>query len=109
MGPPTNVQAQAKATGKAAKGKVITGNNDVQSQIWALAETLGIKPADLSNAIRPLIDPTVPNPAEEAKRIKAEMELKAQLEATKAESAAQAEASSSGPGILDVLEEAFLD
>jgi len=56
-----------------------------------------------------LIDPTVPNPAEEAKRIKAEMELKAQLEATKAESAAQAEASSSGPGILDVLEEAFLD
>lgn len=37
---------------------------DVQGQIYTLAQALGIKPADLSSAIRPLIDPSVPNPAE---------------------------------------------
>ena len=103
-------KAAAKATGKTTvgKGKVVHGNADVQSQIYALAETLGIKPADLSSAIRPLIDPTVPNPAEEAKRIKQEMELKAELEKNKVETAAKEEAHS-GPGFIEVLEEAFLD
>lgn len=92
----------------AGKGKVVPGNADVQSQIYALAESLGVTPAELSSAIRPLIDPTAPNPAEEAKRIKQEMELKAELDKTKVETVAKEE-EHKGPGIIEVLEEAFLD
>lgn len=64
-----------------------------------------MKPADLTAAIRPLIDPTVPNPVEEAKRIKEQMELKQVV----AEKEAKAEKDEGGPGLLHLMEEAFLD
>jgi hypothetical protein len=57
-----------------------------------------------------LIDPTVPNPVEEAKKIKEQLEMKAELEKAKVEVVAKEEEKKhSGPGILEVLEEAFLD
>lgn len=52
--------------------KLISQRTDVQGQIYALATALGVKPADLSSAIRPLIDPTVPNPADACQK---ELEL----------------------------------
>ncbi|WVQ72599.1 hypothetical protein IAR50_002157 [Cryptococcus sp. DSM 104548] len=74
---------------------------DIQSQILHLASALGIKPAELSSAIRPLVDPSVPDPAEKAKHeaevLKAEMEAKAK------------ENENQEGGVLDMLGEALLD
>lgn len=64
--------------------------------------------ADLSSAIRPYIDPTVPNPGEEVKRLRAALELQtgAQQEGEQAKSH---EEEDSGPGLVGILEEALLD
>ena len=69
---------------------------------------LGVKPADLTNAIRPLIDPSVPNPAEAARQ---ELELlKAQLAAGGAGgAAAQEPPAAEGGSLLGALGEALLD
>ncbi|WWC94074.1 hypothetical protein V866_000912 [Kwoniella sp. B9012] len=81
------------------------GEDDIQSQIYHLANSLGIKPAELSAAIRPLVDPSVPDPAEKAKQ---EIELlRAQVEAKATEH--QAEAQQHEGGVLDMLGEALLD
>ncbi|WVR07143.1 hypothetical protein IAU60_004184 [Kwoniella sp. DSM 27419] len=76
----------------------------IESQIYHLAAALGIKPAELSAAIRPLVDPSVPNPAEQAKH-EAEL-LRAQVEAKKSEE--QAQTGSEG-SMLGMLGEALLD
>ncbi|KAK4689057.1 hypothetical protein P7C73_g1034, partial [Tremellales sp. Uapishka_1] len=87
-------------SGKSAAG----GKADIQSQIFTLATALGIKPAELSAAIRPLIDPSVPNPVEVAQR---ETDLlKQQIEQQAAESQSEEQV---GGGLLGVLGEALLD
>ncbi|WVQ80504.1 hypothetical protein IAT38_002609 [Cryptococcus sp. DSM 104549] len=75
--------------------------DDIQSQILNLAAALGIKPAELSSAIRPLVDPSVPDPVEKAKH-EAEV-LKAEMEAK------QAEQENQEGSVLDMLGEALLD
>jgi hypothetical protein len=77
-----------------------------------LAIALGVKPHELSAAIRPLIDPTVPNPAEVAQR-EADL-LKAQLAAGAGGAVAGAGGEKAaeehhGPGLLAALGEALLD
>jgi hypothetical protein len=72
---------------------------DIQSQIFALAEALGVAPADLSDAIRPLTDPTVPNPVEEKKKLEKKLE---QVEANGGEAEKE-------PSVLGLMGEAFLD
>ena len=92
----------ASATGGPAQG-----GNDVQVQIYNLANALGIKPAELSNAIRPLIDPSTPNPADAATQ---EVELlKAQLHAQEGTAANAAAAEPSHGSIMGVVAEALLD
>ena len=80
---------------------------DVQSQIVNLANALGVKPAELSNAIRPLIDPSVPNPAQAA-QLEADI-LKAKLAAGGGADAAAAEQQAEGGSLLSALGEALLD
>lgn len=81
---------------------------DVQSQIVNLANALGVKPAELSNAIRPLIDPSVPNPAQAA-QLEADI-LKAKLAAGgAADPAAAAPQQAEGGSLLSALGEALLD
>ncbi|EIW70766.1 hypothetical protein M231_02579 [Tremella mesenterica] len=97
------VQAAASATQSSAGKGVVggkSGGEDVQSQIFKLASALGIKPAELSAAIRPLVDPSVPNPIEAVKR-EADL-LRQQMEQ-------QAQTATPGPGVLDMLGEALLD
>ena len=80
-----------------------TGSDaDVQSQIYHLAVALGVKPADLSDAIRPLIDPSVPNPAEAAR---------AEADVLKAKVAAQENGGNNveGGSLLAAMGEALLD
>ncbi|ORX36764.1 hypothetical protein BD324DRAFT_627093 [Kockovaella imperatae] len=89
-------KAKAKSSGSGSGG----GQTDIESQIISLASALGIKPADLSSAIRPLIDPTAPNPAEVARR---EAELKAKS------ASGDAKAEKKGPGLLAQIEEIVLD
>ncbi|KAL1413538.1 hypothetical protein Q8F55_001312 [Vanrija albida] len=76
--PPAGV-AQAAAASAAASAvnnaKAHTGpptKKQVQDQIFRLADMLGVKPAELSAAIRPLIDPTVNKADGEAKPAGAE-------------------------------------
>jgi hypothetical protein len=64
-----------------------------------------VKPADLNAAIRPLVDPSAPNPAEAA-RLEAEL-LRKQVEASQAGGGNQAE--ESGAGLLGVMGEVLLD
>lgn len=66
-------------------------------------------PADLNAAIRPLIDPTVPNPAAAARQ-EAEL-LKQQLAAANGGAAAAAAEEKPKPegSLLGVMGEAFLD
>ncbi|WVQ99306.1 hypothetical protein IAU59_006438 [Kwoniella sp. CBS 9459] len=90
---------QAKPTAGAG------GEESIESQIYHLANSLGIKPAELSAAIRPLVDPSVPNPAEKAKH-EADL-LKAQVEAKAAEHESKAKATEGS--VLDMLGEALLD
>ena len=82
------------------------GGGDVESQILQLANTLGVKPADLSSAIRPLIDPSAPNPAEAAKMAAEQEILKA-----KAANGGNADPANddAGPGILAQMGEVLLD
>lgn len=70
--------------------------------VWELAQALGVKPADLSDAIRPLIDPTAEN-AQTAVKVAEAKAAEAAAEATAAEAA-----KSNEPGFLDVVE-AFID
>ncbi|WWC70336.1 uncharacterized protein I206_104286 [Kwoniella pini CBS 10737] len=79
--------------------------DDIQSQIYHLANSLGIKPAELSAAIRPLVDPSVPDPAAKAQQ-EAEL-LRAQVEAKAAEH--KAEATQAEGGLMGILGEALLD
>ncbi|WWC61741.1 uncharacterized protein I303_104326 [Kwoniella dejecticola CBS 10117] len=79
--------------------------DDIQSQIYHLANALGIKPAELSAAIRPLVDPSVPDPAAKAQH-EADL-LRAQVEAKAAEH--KAEATDAEGGVLGILGEALLD
>ncbi|EAL23534.1 hypothetical protein CNBA1810 [Cryptococcus deneoformans B-3501A] len=77
------------------------GDDNIQSQIFNLASALGITPAELSSAIRPLVDPSVPNPAEKAKQ-------DAQL--LQAKMASQQHENENQEGsVLDMLGEALLD
>ncbi|OCF36750.1 hypothetical protein I317_05722 [Kwoniella heveanensis CBS 569] len=92
---------QAKPTSASGAG----AEESIESQIYHLANSLGIKPAELSAAIRPLVDPSVPNPAEKAKH-EAEL-LKAQVEAKAAEHESKAQATEGS--VLDMLGEALLD
>lgn len=102
----TSKSTYASGTAKAGKG-VSGGDTDIESQIFKLASALGVKPADLNNAIRPLVDPTAPNPAEAAK-IEAEI-LKAKLAGGGAAIPEQGEKQEEGVGLLSALGEAFLD
>lgn len=77
---------------------------DIQSQIYALADSLGVKPADLSAAIRPLTDPTAPNPAEEMARLKGKVE-----EVGSSTKEKEKEEAPGGMGVLSFVEEAFMD
>lgn len=63
---------------------------------------MGVKPAELSNAIRPLIDPSAPNPVDVAK-MEAEA-LKQQIAATQAEAKTEEHGS-----LLGMMGEALLD
>lgn len=72
-----------------------------------MANALGIKPAELSAAIRPLIDPSVPNPGEAAQQ---------QIELLKQQVEAQAGAVEHGEAahtektsLLGLVGEALLD
>jgi hypothetical protein len=95
----TDVQASAVGKGSAVK----SSEGDVQSQILQLANSLGIKPAELSAALRPLIDPSVPNAAAQAQK---ELEmLKLQQQGGGAHEAEH----TGGAGVLGVLGEALLD
>jgi hypothetical protein len=87
--------------GSAASGKV-SGGGDVQSQILQLANSLGIKPAELSAAIRPLIDPSIPNPAAQAQKELEMLKLQQQ-------SGGNEETHDTGAGVLGIIGEALLD
>ncbi|WRT66261.1 uncharacterized protein IL334_003214 [Kwoniella shivajii] len=99
----TSVDPKSIAARPTGSGK--TPEDDIQSQIYALAASLGIKPAELSAAIRPLVDPSIPDPAAQAKH-EAEL-LKAQVEAKAVEHEAKAKETTGG--VLDILGEALLD
>ncbi|WOO77047.1 uncharacterized protein LOC62_01G000647 [Vanrija pseudolonga] len=66
--PPAGVAAAAAAAHESAvAADKHTGpptKKQVQDQIFKLADMLGVKPAELSAAIRPLVDPTVNKAAE---------------------------------------------
>lgn len=90
------------------------GNTDVQSQIFTLATALGVTPHDLTAAIRPLIDPSVPNPIEAATK-EIEM-LKLQLQglsaggaATQAQAQEKVEEKPSEGSLLGIVSEVLLD
>jgi hypothetical protein len=102
------VTSKSKTSGSTSNTGA-TPETDVQTQIYALANALGIKPAELSAAIRPLIDPTAPNPAEAAQK-EADL-LKAQLAAGSGVGAGAAaeEKKHDGPGIMAAIGEALLD
>ncbi|RSH87485.1 hypothetical protein EHS25_003395 [Saitozyma podzolica] len=108
--------AKAKAvadSGKAAtpQGRSSRGkgkDSSIQSQIYDLAASLGVKPADLNAAIRPLVDPSAPNPAEAA-RLEVEL-LRKQVEASQGAAAGgNGQAEESGAGLLGVMGEVLLD
>ncbi|CAD6582588.1 MAG: hypothetical protein TREMPRED_003329 [Tremellales sp. Tagirdzhanova-0007] len=102
--------ASARASSKKAKkpaggSEQASGSeDDVESQIFHLANALGIKPAELTAAIRPLIDPSVPNPAEAAK-LEADV-LKQQIAVNQADANHEEEHHGS---LLGTLSEALLD
>ena len=83
-------------------GKPEKSGDDIQTQIYSLANALGIKPAALSAAIRPLIDPSAPNPADVAK-MEAEV-FKQQVAANQAEEKKEGHGS-----LLGMVGEALLD
>ncbi|ORY34121.1 hypothetical protein BCR39DRAFT_518571 [Naematelia encephala] len=94
------------AVGGGGSGKPTKQGTDVQSQIYNLANALGIKPAELSDAIRPLIDPSAPNAAEKAQQ---EVEiLKAQLAASGAAAGGEKEEQPQG-SLLGLVGEVLLD
>jgi hypothetical protein len=103
-------------------------SDDIQASILSLSRLLGCSPADLTSAIRPFIDPSVPNPVEEAKRIREQVEAAGGFENlgnggtgaggngnAKVDQEVDAEVvkrkadEASGPGLLHLMEEAFLD
>ncbi|KAI5451590.1 hypothetical protein NCC49_001575 [Naganishia albida] len=105
----------ARTAGKGAKNAASSVTSaapaDVQSRIFELATALGVPLADLSNAIRPLIDPTVPNPIDEVKRLREQLELQNNLHeqvVTHKEEAVQQEEAKK-PSVLELMNEAFLD
>lgn len=82
---------------------------DIDAQVLRLAQTLGVKPAELSNAIRHLIDPTAPQPGAVTADQQAQhaQQVKAAAESASAEAAAAS--ASDEPGILELMGEALLD
>lgn len=101
----TRLTFQSQTPTGSTRGQV-SGDADVQAQIYHLANVLGVKPADLSNAIRPLVDPSVPNPAQAA-QAEADI-LKAKLAAAGDGGAAGAEKAEGG-SLLAAMGEALLD
>lgn len=111
----SSTQKAARTAGKGAKNAASSVTSaapaDVQSRIFELATALGVPLADLSNAIRPLIDPTVPNPIDEVKRLREQLELQNNLHeqvVTHKEEAVQQEEAKK-PSVLELMNEAFLD
>ncbi|GFZ44058.1 hypothetical protein JCM24511_01779 [Saitozyma sp. JCM 24511] len=101
---PTTQAATPQGRSSRGKGK----EDSIQSQIYDLAASLGVKPADLNAAIRPLVDPSAPNPAEAA-RLEAEL-LRKQVEASQGSAGGGgAQAEESGAGLLGVMGEVLLD
>ncbi|GHJ88866.1 hypothetical protein NliqN6_5268 [Naganishia liquefaciens] len=103
--------ARTAAAGKKAASSTAGAPADVQAQIFSLATALGVPLASLSDAIRPLIDPTVPNPVEEVKRLREQLELTKNLHEQQVHQKEEAieEEQIKKPGVLDLIEEAFLD
>ena len=120
----TLVSSHCWASGEAERGLYITLNSDhtsartkadrqadVQGQIYALATALGVKPADLSSAIRPLIDPTVPNPAEACQKELELVKLQLQTGATAGDGATgnKVDKEAAEGSLLGMAAEALLD
>lgn len=101
--PGTKVGRRGKAAAEPTKGS----KEDIQSQVFRLAQSLGVKPAELSDAIRHLTDPTAPKPGAGAAGADAGKEAQVQAEAAAA--AASSAAASDEPGFLSVMGEALLD
>lgn len=103
--------ARTAAAGKNAAHSTAGAPADVQAQIFSLATALGVPLASLSDAIRPLIDPTVPNPVEEVKRLREQLDLTKNLHEQVVQQKEEAieEEHVKKPGVLDLIEEAFLD
>ncbi|KIR33760.1 hypothetical protein I352_03837 [Cryptococcus deuterogattii MMRL2647] len=94
-GHPQNIKAKPSTQDTAH------GDDNIQSQIFNLASALGITPAELSSAIRPLVDPSVPNPIEKAKQ---------ETRLLQAKMASQQHENENQEGsVLDMLGEALLD
>lgn len=104
--------ARTAAAGKNAAAHSTSGAPaDVQAQIFSLATALGVPLASLSDAIRPLIDPTVPNPVEEVKRLREQLELTRNLHEQVVQQKEEVieEEHHKKPSVLELMEEAFLD
>ncbi|KIR67240.1 hypothetical protein I314_02453 [Cryptococcus bacillisporus CA1873] len=94
-GHPQNIKA------KPSTQDTVHDDDNIQSQIFNLASALGITPAELSSAIRPLVDPSVPNPIEKAKQ---------ETRLLQAKMASQQHENENQEGsVLDMLGEALLD
>jgi hypothetical protein len=108
---PQKAARTAAAAGKNAAHSTSGAPADVQAQIFSLASALGVPLASLSDAIRPLIDPTVPNPVEEVKRLREQLDLTKNLHeqvVAQKEDVIEEEAHKK-PSVLELMEEAFLD
>ncbi|KAJ9105976.1 hypothetical protein QFC19_003311 [Naganishia cerealis] len=105
-------QTAARTAGNKAAAHATSGAPaDVQAQIFSLAASLGVPLADLSNAIRPLIDPTVPNPVEEVKRLRDQLELSKNIHEQTVQQHEEIveKEEAKKPSVLELMEEAFLD
>ena len=71
----------------------------IQDQITRLAAALGIAPADLTAAIRPYLDPSVPNPNDPA----------AAAAAAASAASAAAKEEKTEPGLMGLVGEIVLD
>ncbi|KAJ9103258.1 hypothetical protein QFC21_002681 [Naganishia friedmannii] len=112
----TSTASSAARTAAAVGNKAATHATsgapaDVQAQIFSLATALGVPLADLSNAIRPLIDPTVPNPVEEVKRLRDQLELSKNIHEQTVQQHEEVveKEEAKKPSVLELMEEAFLD
>ncbi|KAJ9119086.1 hypothetical protein QFC22_003577 [Naganishia vaughanmartiniae] len=107
----TSTASSAARTAKTAAHATSGAPADVQAQIFSLAAALGVPLADLSNAIRPLIDPTVPNPVDEVKRLRDQLELSKHIHEQTVQQHEEIveKEEAKKPSVLELMEEAFLD